>query len=247
MTDGFLRRLAAGLSPLWETRCAACAAPLSRSRTGESLLSLCPVCAPLLARRTGGFCSRCGNLTAAPLSVPTPCGDCLTREPPWNAFHFHAAYQGLVRELILRFKGGHELPLGDLLGNLLAAHPDIIGPYDAIVPVPLHPRRLRERGFNQALELARPLARRLGAALEPTLLARTAHTHPQAGLSLDARRKNVAGLFAPGNVAGLRILLIDDIATTCATLESAAATLRLAGASGVDVAVVARTPSHAAL
>lgn len=136
--------------------------------------------------------------------------------------------------------------LARLLGTLLAAHPGLTGHYDTVVPIPLHPRRLRERGFNQALELAKPLAEHLGAPLEFARLARTGYTHPQAGLSLKERKRNVRGLFAAEGVTGKRLLLVDDIATTCATLESAATALLHAGAVSVDVAVAARTPDHAA-
>ncbi|MCC8195017.1 MAG: ComF family protein [Deltaproteobacteria bacterium] len=151
-----------------------------------------------------------------------------------------------MRDLILRFKNGRELPLGNLLGSLLASHPDIPAGYDALVPMPLHPRRLRERGFNQALEAGRPLASKLGVPIAPGMLRRTEHTHPQAGLSLAERNANVRGIFAASGVAGTRLLLVDDIATTGASLRSAATTLRDAGAAGVDVAVIARTPNREA-
>ena len=115
--------------------------------------------------------------------------------------------------------------------------------YDAIIPMPLHPRRLCERGFNQALEAARPLAFRLGLPLAPNLLVRTTFRQPQAGLSLKERERNVQNVFAATGVAGLRLLLVDDIATTNATLHSAANTMLHAGASSVSVAVIAKTPS----
>ncbi len=240
-----LRRTASFLAPLRETRCASCGAPVPAPPGGTGL-PLCPDCAPLLARRTGGYCPRCGELAASADAPLAPCGQCLMAPRPWERFFFHAAYEGLLRDLILRFKSGHELALARLLGSFLAGRADISGPYDALVPVPLHSRRLRERGFNQALELAKPLAAKLGVPLAPLSLARTARTHPQAGLSMAERRANVRGLFKAEGVAGFRILLVDDIATTGATLESAAKELLRAGASGVDVAVVARTPGPAA-
>ncbi len=246
MTASLLRRLVSALDPLLESRCVSCAAPIPHSMFRAPGPALCGTCSAALVRRTGGHCSRCGDLAASPHAPPSPCGDCLAGERPWDRFHFHAAYQGLARELLLRFKNGHELPLGNALGKLLAAHPDITGSYDAVIPMPLHGCRMRERGFNQALELARPLARRLGVPLAPGLLRRTAYTYPQAGLSLEARRENVRGLFVSSDAVPLRLLLVDDIATTCATLESAAAALKLAGAAIVDVVVFARTPRHVA-
>lgn len=250
--------LATLLAPLRESRCAACAAPVPVSGENTPLgTALCPACEAALSRRAAGYCPRCGNLFASPHAPQAPCADCLTTPRPWERFFFHGAYQGLLRDLILRFKTGHELPLGNLLGRLMAAHPAISGPYDAIIPMPLHPRRLRERGFNQALHIALPLAARCGAPVRPECLIRATDTHPQAGLSLAERKANVRGIFAikgavngaatGTGLAGKRLLLVDDIATTCASLESAATTLLRAGASSVDVAVVARTPERAAL
>lgn len=243
-------------APLRETRCVACAVPVPASvpdRGGPfhtaSNPALCPACEAALSRRTAGFCTRCGNLAAHAESTPAPCGDCLAVTRPWDRFFFHGVYQGQLRDIILRFKNGHELALARLLGTLLAGHPTLAGltgHYDEVIPMPLHPRRLRERGFNQALELAKPLAERLDAPLEFARLARTGYTHPQAGLSLKERKRNVLGLFAAEDISGKRLLLVDDIATTCATLESAATALLGAGAVAVDVAVAARTPDHAA-
>lgn len=185
----------------------------------------------------------CGNLTATPDEDPALCGDCLTDSRPWDRFIFHGAYHGLLRELILRFKQRHELPLGRLLGGFLADHPALGGPYDAIVPVPLHPSRLRERGFNQSVELAEPLAKRLGAPVLRRALVRRARTRRQAGLGRAERGDNVRDVFdADSRVQGLRLLLVDDVATTCASLENTAKTLLSRGAASVSVAVAARTP-----
>lgn len=240
----FSARIPSWIVPLLESRCAACSAPVPFAR-GACGPALCPACAPALARRTEGYCPRCGNIAAHPAPLPTLCGRCLTTTRPWERFFFHGAYQGPLRDLILRFKSGRELPLANLFGRFLATHPDITGPYDALVPLPLHGNRLRARGFNQAVELARPLAKRLGAPIAAKALRRTTDTRPQAGLSLNARVRNVRGVFTPGKaLAGGRLLVVDDVATTCATLEAAAASLRDAGARSVDVAVVARTPEY---
>ena len=127
----------------------------------------------------------------------------------------------------------------------MEANPALSGPYDAVIPLPLHEKRLRERGFNQALELAKPVAVRLGSPIERTILFRTGHTLPQAGLSLKERKANVLRAFATRKkLTGKRVLLVDDIATTCASVEAASHVLREAGAASVDVAVVARTPEH---
>lgn len=241
--------LAGFLAPLRESRCVSCAVPVPAKEVNTAFgTALCPACTRALLRRTAGYCTRCGNLFAAADATPAPCGECLATPRPWERFFFHGVYQGVLRDLILRFKSGHELPLGALLGGLLAAHPELSGPYDAIIPMPLHPRRLRERGFNQALQAALPLAARSGAAIRPDILIRINDTHPQAGLSFAERKTNVRDIFvtapatAGAELGGKRLLLVDDIATTCASLESAATTLLRAGAFSADVAVIARTP-----
>ena len=231
------------LEPLCESRCASCFRPVP-FQAGSGLAGpLCLACARVLVRRTGGYCSRCGELAASAQTVPAPCGECLKTPPPWDDFFFHGVYEGLLRDLILRFKRGHDLSLGIVLGHLLADHPNISGKYDAVIPMPLHPRRLLDRGFNQALEAARPLAARHGLRLAPERLVRTALRPPQTGLSLKDREKNVQGIFAASGVSGMRLLLVDDIATTSATLRSAATTLLREGAATVSVAVIARTPA----
>ncbi len=114
---------------------------------------------------------------------------------------------------------------------------------DVVVPVPLHERRLRERGFNQSLELARGLAGRTGIGLAATALSRLRDTVPQARLERAERLLNLKGAFAadPRQVAGRRVLLVDDVSTTGATLVECTAALLAAGAATVDVAVLART------
>lgn len=145
--------------------------------------------------------------------------------------------------MLIRLKFQEQVLLGHALGGLLAAHPRLASlRADAVTPVPLHPRRLTTRGYNQALELARPLARALGLPLLPGLLARTRHTPPQTGKAREERVRNLQDAFtAPKGVEGRRLLLVDDTLTTGATLASAARSLLRAGAAEVSVAVVSRT------
>jgi ComF family protein len=115
--------------------------------------------------------------------------------------------------------------------------------HDVLAPVPLHLSRLRERGFNQALLLARESAGRLGAVLDARLLVRIRATPPQVGLGEQARRRNLRGAIAvrgDRRVEGLRILLIDDVCTTTATADACSHALLAGGAAAVDVAVLAR-------
>ncbi len=138
--------------------------------------------------------------------------------------------------------------LATTLGEILAdALPFAADEHDRIAPVPLHRERLRERGFNQAALLARPLARRTGALLDLGLLLRTRPTPPQVGLGELERRRNLRGAFAlrPGrDVRGLRVLLVDDVCTSGATADACARVLVEAGASAVDVVTLAHTRTH---
>ncbi len=233
------------LELLREERCLCCGTPVPFAELGDSVL--CSGCRPALSRRVRGFCPSCGELMAWPDQENAPCGRCLREAPPWRRFFFHGAYEDRLRDLVLRLKDGRELALARGLGSLLARHPDLTPEYDALVPAPMHGRRLRERGFNQALELARPVAGALRAPLAPELLRRHKAARPQTGLSRAERRANLRGVFAASEaVRDKRLLLVDDIATTGATLEQATRALLQAGAIFVDVAVLARTPAHPA-
>jgi ComF family protein len=145
---------------------------------------------------------------------------------------------------IQRLKYAQRRALAAALGQLLAERYPF-GPAALLVPVPLHITRLRERGFNQAVLLARRLGRARGLGVAARALVRTRATHAQPGLTSAGRRANLAGAFAlrPGAaVAGLDVVLIDDVLTTGATADACAAVLRAAGAARVDVYTVGRVP-----
>lgn len=154
-----------------------------------------------------------------------------------------AAYStGVLREGIHQFKyeGLRVLavPFGELLCACWQAHP---WPADGIVPVPLHPRRVRERGYNQSLLLAEQLARGTGLTLEAKLLQRTRYTRPQVGLNAPERAQNVADAFAcVAPVTGRRLVLVDDVCTTGATLDACGAALKAQGAASVWALTLAR-------
>jgi ComF family protein len=253
LPDGLFSRLARffgrGLLTLCD-RCQACSGLLPVARVP---LPLCPACAARLAPRVGGYCPRCGQLGPDPRADPVVCLDCRRQGRSWDGLAFHGPYDDLLRELVLGFKFHGRLGQGRLLAGLAAdayrraaartgeGAFDPAGP-DLLVPVPLHPRRLAWRGFNQSLELSRLLAARLSRPVLPAALARIRDTTPQSRLPGAARRANIAGAFAadPAIVAGRSVLLVDDVMTTGATVDVAARALRLAGAVRVDVVVVAR-------
>lgn len=150
-------------------------------------------------------------------------------------------YGGPIAEAIrrLKYEGRTELaePLGARLVEVARA---VAGEVDAVVPVPLHPERLRERGFNQAALLARPVARALAVPLVTSALRRVRETRPQASLGVGARGSNVRGAFGGRGTCPPRVLLIDDVRTTGATITECALSLRRRGVERVHALVLAR-------
>lgn len=190
-------------------------------------------------------CPRCAARAA--LGGASACGRCLRDPPAYDSTLALADYAPPLDALIVRLKFGHRLDLahalGTLLGRALAAQAD---PFDLLLPVPLAFERQRERGFNQALEIARVAAHACGCPLAQPL-ARVRHQPPQEGLPLDERRRNVRGAFAltrdgEAQVRGRRLLVIDDVMTSGSTLDEVARVLKRAGAAAVGNAVIARTP-----
>jgi len=180
------------------------------------------------------FCPAC----AATLTLP---------EAHRTARHLAAfAYGGAIARAIVRLKFEHRPDVARPLSAALRRTARILGadPPDVVAPVPLHPRRLVERGYNQSALLAAPVAKDLSARFLPRCLSRPRDTEPQAGLDRSARLENLAGAFEvrrPGDVRGARILLVDDVRTTGATLHAAGTALLEAGARDVRTIVVAET------
>lgn len=203
-------------------------------------------CAGCLAgiRPVVAACRRCNRPLAQFSARPHTCESCL-RQPPAFATVLSLGYHaGTLKTAIHGLKYRQRLHLAGPLGRLLAEQLAAVSPADAcdlVVPVPLHAERLRQRGYNQALEIARPVARRLGAPLDRHGLQRTRVTPAQQGLSLKARRNNLRNAFQfAGNLDHQRVLLIDDVMTSGATVRGCSEALRQAGALEVRVAVVGR-------
>lgn len=176
------------------------------------------------------------------------CGRCLKRPPPVERTHAAFRYGFPLDRLLPRFKFHRDLAAGrELAGWMRQALRDADRP-DALIAVPLHVRRLRQRGYNQALELARPLAHAFELPILSDALRRVRDTAPQAGLGALARRRNPRGAFAVGRDLHHRarlpahVALVDDVMTTGATLYECAKVLQRAGVARVDVWVMARVP-----
>lgn len=213
-------------------RCALCACAC-----GEACL--CDACLDAIATRPQA-CPRC----ALPSPAGVACGRCLVHPPAWDAAVAAGLYAFPLDRLVQRLKYGADLPLASALGGQLAdavAGAGAPSRVDAIVPMPLAAARQRQRGFNQAREIARAVARATGLPLEGGL-ERSRHAVPQAALPWRERVRNVRGAFATSrSFTGRRIALVDDVMTSGATAAAAAAAIRRGGAARVEVWVVART------
>ena len=178
------------------------------------------------------------------------CGACQSALPAFDATVVAADYAAPVDQLVLQLKFAQRLALAPLMATLLR---DAVlrrrdFPLPALLcPVPLGPQRLAQRGYNQALEIARPLAQTLGVALHPRLLARTRETAAQSSIAPEQRRQNIAHAFAlddPALVAGRHVGVVDDVMTSGQTLNALAEELKHCGAARVSNLVFARTPPH---
>ncbi len=196
---------------------------------------LCAACAaelPALAEH----CPQC----ALPSPAGAVCGSCLDRPPHYDRTLALWRYEFPCDRLVQALKYRARLALSGFFARSLASRP--LPEVDLVVPMPLHPKRLAERGFNQALEIARDLARRLGRPIEPRGVLRVKDTLPQTELPYEERAKNVRGAFLCRlDLSGASVAVLDDVMTTGATLNELARALKRAGATRVENFVIART------
>lgn len=217
------------LTLLYPPRCLLC-------RTlGES--GLCAACAAQIMPVAAPFCPVCGHTLA-----DSRCTNCAAQTPAFVRARSLGAYHGILRHAIHQFKYRDRPQLAVSLGRLLAAYARDHAPdlnhlrFDALLPVPMHAARQRVRGYNQSERLARVLGAELSLPLLTGVLVRARPTHPQVGLSGEARRTNLHGAFTvkqPDLVQGQTLLLIDDVVTSGSSLHECAAALNAAGAQAV--------------
>lgn len=231
MAHALYSRLVAWLVP---PVCALCGAP------GADGLDLCAHCTAALPLQQG-HCARCGLATA--VSVPA-CGRCLALPPRFDAVIAPLRYADPADRMIQAFKFRGDLSLGRSLSACVSEAVRQRGdPLPGLLlPVPLHRARLRERGFNQSLEIARHVGRALGIPVDAHRLRRIRATAAQSGLDRRARRQNVRGAFALDCDRPLpdRVALVDDVLTTGATVSELARLLKDAGVAHVAVWALAR-------
>ena len=206
--------------------------------------AICVACLADLPWSPQTSCPQCGLA-----SNGIVCGSCLNSQPDFDATKAVFLYAYPVDAMMLRYKYGNMLNLGDTFGGFLAEKIVLENHFkniDLIIPMPMHPQRLKERGFNQALEIAKVLTKNCKEKLDYKSVERQTLTPPQASLPLKARVKNIKGAFKVnddlvGDLKGKRIAIVDDVMTTGASLNELAKTLKKAGASHVECWVVART------
>ncbi len=216
--------------------CLSCCQPLSLFE------DFCPACVDSLPYMQS-HCPGCGESRPDQIGENLLCGQCQQTPRPFASVRALFHYQRPVATYIQQLKYRRRLDLARTLGLLMAKHlKSTDKTVDLIMPIPLHRSRLVGRGYNQALELARPIAKKLALPLDYKSLVRTRKTKSQTKLSIDARRKNIRHAFAVlGNkVAGKKIALIDDVFTTGLTAEAATHALRKSGATSVECWVLAR-------
>jgi ComF family protein len=209
-------------------------------------LHLCSDCRSASPLIVSPHCMVCGLPLLTEGGIDHCCGGCIEEPPPFAAARAAVLFEGPVRELVHRFKYGkkvqHSRPLALLVARNLGEFV-MANAADLIIPVPLHVKRLRQRGFNQAILLGKILSRMWRLPLSRNNLTRTRWTEPQINLTAAERRQNVRGAFAvkdPAAVEGRRIILVDDVYTTGSTVAECARTLKKAGAEAVFVVTVAR-------
>ena len=234
-----MRLVHALLDALLPSCCALCG--------GHARAAVCADCEQAYVTPTPR-CPCCANPTGA-LDSTRHCGACLGQAPPFDATWAACDYAAPLDSLVLQLKFGAQLALAPWMARVLHA---AIGSGaralpDVLCPVPLGPARLIERGYNQALEVARPLARALGVPVVPQLLHRLRETAPQSGAGPGDRRRNVRGAFgvtSTVDVFGRHVGVVDDVMSSGHTLAEIAAVLKGAGAARVTNIVFARTPPH---
>lgn len=243
-TPQWMRRCLQRLPQLLPSSCALCGA--------NGRHAICAGCHAAYFGMTQARCRQCAAvLRALPPTEDERCGDCLALPPAFDATIAVVDYRPPTDQLALALKFGGRLALAPVFAQLqrdaLLRNQAATALPEWLTAVPLGPRRLRERGFNQALEVAKPLARLLGLPLYPQLLQRLRDTQAQSSLQRDERQGNLREAFTVSpafldTVRGRHVGVVDDVLTTGATLNEVAATLKRHGAARVTNLVFARTP-----
>jgi len=239
------------INVIYPPRCPICGEFLHRDtrKNDRKTPCFCDTCLSGFRRISPPLCSICGRPFSGDRDENHLCEECLRKRPSFDTAGAPYVYEGPLMTAIHLFKYGEKGYLADSLGPLLSefARNWIHEPDGFVtVPVPLHRKRLRERGFNQSLLLAKHVAGELHTELDFLSLRRVRYTLPQTGLGKEERRKNVKGAFRIENPDVFKdrpVLLVDDVATTGNTLNECSRVLKKAGCNGIFCLVLARTAS----
>lgn len=196
------------------------------------------------------LCPQCAQIISGPTHQDLLCGQCLIHPPPFDRTYALFPYEFPIIQLIIQLKFQHQLSHAEALGKLLARsiqtkwYVNQSLP-DKILPIPLHPTRLRQRGFNQALEIAKPISKALSIPIDRGSIQRIKSTAAQSTLPASARKQNIANAFkVHRDYSGLTLAVIDDVMTTGFTMAECCRMLKLHGAKRIDVWCCARRMVH---
>lgn len=208
------------------------------SRIKNRHLSICVACLEELPYQLSDVCPQCGLGS----NNGELCGHCLNSAPAFDITRGLFRYQYPISALLQKYKYGNQLDIATVLGQLLSKRLSTSILPDVLIPMPLHPQRLQERGFNQAVEIARVVARELHIPLDVHACKRVKLSAPQVTLPLKERVRNMRNAFScERTLDNLKVALLDDVMTTGASLNALAAAVKKAGAAHVECWVVART------
>ena len=222
------------LNILFPSRCPVC----DNNSDSYAHNPICLSCWGEIRKYEGPSCGICGTPTVS--LHTTTCRQCMEARPPYARILYYGIYEGVLKESIHLLKFNSCKRLAKPLGSLMSGLP--LEKSDGIVPVPLHIRRLQQRGFNQTAVLGLHLSRESGVPLMPDVLRKVRETPPQTDVTGKERLKNVKNAFSvSGDVRGLSLLLVDDVITTGATVRECSRVLMDAGAKSVTVAALARS------
>lgn len=241
-----MKLIRAFIDLIYPPKCHVCGDFLQANGLGGASVFFCKECYQTFDPVKAPFCPICGVPCGSDPSENHLCEDCLRTRPEYERLFALYQYKGAVLDTIHGLKYGGKTHLSKSMGPLLAVFARHCIPETKALltmPVPIHPRRLRERGFNQSLLLARYVANELDTALDFLSLARIKYTPPQTGLDKNERQKNVRGAFqviSPGEIRDRSVLLVDDVATTGNTLNECARVLLKSGCHQVLCLVLAR-------
>jgi ComF family protein len=234
LKNNHMSKLGVFTNAIFKQKCLLCNANIGGLQ--PNIHAVCRACLNDLPWHPKTSCPRCGLSSSGQL-----CGSCISSPPDFDATHSVFLYDFPIDAMMQRYKYGNMLSLCAFFGQLLSEKV-VLESVDLIIPMPMHPARIKERGFNQALEIAKVFGKE---KLDYSRAQRQKLTPPQASLPLKERVNNIKGAFkVEADLTGKRIAIIDDVMTTGASLNELAKTLKKAGASHVECWVIARTLPH---